>query len=67
MGAIVTCDKCKETYRYEWDEIENRGTFWHPIWEVSCHYCKEIIREEGKKSNEKVPGKFPDNYQISSN
>jgi len=66
MGAIVTCDACKKTYRYSSNEINNNGTFWHPIREVLCKNCGSIIREEGEKSSEKIPGKFPDNYQISS-
>jgi len=65
LGAIVECNNCKKIFRYNSDEIENEGTFWHPIWVVTCKNCGNKIIEEGEKLNLKIPGEFPDNFQIS--
>jgi hypothetical protein len=43
MGHGIECDKCKKTYRYDSDEIEDTGTEWYPIWTVKCHGCGNQI------------------------
>ncbi len=49
MGITATCQKCKQTHRYDSGEIENTGTVWHPIWTVKCRSCGSTIAfDQGK-------------------
>ncbi len=41
MGATVKCPKCKTVNHY--DEMQNIGTLWHPIWSVICSNCGHQI------------------------
>jgi hypothetical protein len=66
MGHWIECDKCKKTYRYDSDEIEDTGTGWYPIWTVKCHGCgnqidfevyKDKFSENDLKIKEMAPRK----------
>jgi hypothetical protein len=58
MGTFVTCNKCNNSDRYSSYEIRNVGTFAHPIWSVSCHFCNSLIK------NESDPSDFPKNSDL---
>jgi hypothetical protein len=58
MGAYVECPKCKQTYRYSSDEIDNVGSIARLIFSVVCKNCSTTIK--GKETPN-----FPKNKDLN--